>query len=145
MTSWRYSAATRKLAGSCASRASSSSIWRLVTAAGVTALRRKANRNVITPGSRSRAACHANTTKRHPQRTLSVARGILLPPGSKTCADRRPHCARSTLESHLQPELPELGVVKRSEGGRADVRLHVARQKRVERIVGAHADPRLQL
>ena len=46
--------------------------------AGVAALTSKTNRNVITPAPCSRAACHANETERHRQRTLSVTRAITL-------------------------------------------------------------------
>src|SRR3954454_22148910 len=105
----------------------------------------KTDRNVIVPALRSEPACHANQTERHRERTLSVAPSVTLLPGSKSCARRTAHCARSTLEAHLQPVLAELRIVKRSKGGRRDVRLNIGRQERVEGIVGAHADPRPQL
>src|SRR4051794_16842122 len=66
------------------------------------------------------------------------------PAKQKLCSPTA-HCARSTLEAHLQSVLTELRVVEGSERRGGDVRLDVRRQKCVERIVGTHADPRAQL
>src|SRR5207249_8806555 len=47
-----------------------------------------------------------------------------------------------SLEPNLKPELAVLGIVERTECRRADVRLHVGRQERAQRVVGAHPNPR---
>src|SRR5262249_13239687 len=63
-----------------------------------------------------------------------------------TCLVRRARCeVQHSLKSNLDTVLTKLGVVKRPERERGDVRLHVSRQKGVQRVVGAHADPRLKL
>src|SRR5262249_2322962 len=51
----------------------------------------------------------------------------------------------STFEAKLQPVLAELRVVERAEPRRGDVRLDVGGKERVERVVRAYPDPRLQL
>src|SRR4029079_14106432 len=48
-------------------------------------------------------------------------------------------------EADLQPKRAVLGVVERPEQWRAGVGLHVGRQERAQRVVGADADPGLQL
>src|SRR5262249_57868219 len=51
----------------------------------------------------------------------------------------------SALEPELQAELTVLRVVEGAERRRRHVGLHVGRQERGERVVGADANPRLQL
>src|SRR5258708_3147257 len=50
-----------------------------------------------------------------------------------------------TFEAYLEAELSVLGVVKRPEERRAGVGLHVGRQERVQGVVGANADPRVEV
>src|ERR1700681_2345932 len=74
-----------------------------------------------------------------------------LPPSADTGTasepgrPQRPFVPRLSLESHLNAELANLGVIERSECRRPQVRLHVGRQERVQRIPHAYADPRLKL
>src|SRR4029079_9492627 len=51
----------------------------------------------------------------------------------------------SPLEPDLKPILPERRVIEGAELGRAEIRLHVAWQESIERVVCHHADPWLEL
>ena len=108
--------------------------------------RRKANRKSSRHESRSTERMSRKRDSSPPAADIERDATASSSSGHKQdLCSRAPHCARSTLEAHLKSVLPELGVIKRSEGRRRDVGLNVGRQEGIERIVGAHANPRPQL